>query len=289
MQPSFSFRTSLSVNLQLQETFARSSQNFCLEEYVCSPATLPVQSVKHYTMLVNRGAALPVATRSNGEWTRATVPEGNIIALLCPGPVEEIKWEADCHALVISFEPSFVAQLLQADIGSEPHWNVFDPLLTELGSKLYESMSATFSSEQLYTESLAVATIMQFFRNIQGTRDRHGLKGRLSPEQLKQVIDYAHEGLHQDVGLEQMAGLVHLSPYHFGRLFKQTLGVSPYQYVLQMKIQYAKKLIRQKSGPIGEIAYQLNFSDQAHFSNAFRKATGISPRQYQVGLKTQAI
>ncbi|MEJ0031482.1 MAG: helix-turn-helix transcriptional regulator [Bacteroidota bacterium] len=83
-----------------------------------------------------------------------------------------------------------------------------------------------------------------------------------------------------NIGLHELAGLVHLSPYHFGRLFKQTVGKSPYQFILQLKIDCAKKLIKQKSGPISEIAYQLNFSDQSHFSNAFRKAVGVSPRQF---------
>jgi AraC family transcriptional regulator len=87
--------------------------------------------------------------------------------------------------------------------------------------------------------------------------------------------------MHLDIGLVDLANLVHLSAYHFGRLFKQTIGLSPYQFILQMKIEYAKKLIMENAGPLGEIAYQLNFSDQAHFSNAFRKATGISPREYQ--------
>jgi AraC family transcriptional regulator len=105
-------------------------------------------------------------------------------------------------------------------------------------------------------------------------------KGRLTPEQLFQVITFAHECLQTDIGLDELASLVHLSSYHFGRLFKQTVGLSPYQYLLQLKIEFAKKLIVEKSGPLGDIAYQLNFSDQAHFSNAFRKATGVSPRQY---------
>ena len=65
------------------------------------------------------------------------------------------------------------------------------------------------------------------------------------------------------------------------RLFKQTTGISPHQFILQLKIERAKQLINKTQLSLTEIAYELGFTDQAHFSNAFKKIIGVAPRQYR--------
>ncbi len=184
------------------------------------------------------------------------------------------------EALAIYFEPSFVNEVMEStNFTFTPQTTISDPFLFDIATKLTSVCDEVFA-EKIYAESLGVACVVHLAKQYNGSKEVYFPKGRLNPYQLKQVIDFAHSYMQFNIGLHEMAGLVHLSPYHFGRLFKQTVGRSPYQFILQLKIDCAKKLIKKNSGPISEIAYQLNFSDQSHFSNAFRKATGISPRQY---------
>lgn len=184
------------------------------------------------------------------------------------------------ETLGIYFEPRFVDEVLESTnfrFTTESNFN--DPFLFDIATRLVSVCDDVFA-EKIYAESLGVACIVHLAKKYNGSKEEYFSKGRLNPYQLKQVVDFAHSYMQFNIGLHEMAGLVHLSPYHFGRLFKQTVGKSPYQFILQLKIDCAKKLIKKNNGPISEIAYQLNFSDQSHFSNAFRKATGISPRQY---------
>jgi AraC family transcriptional regulator len=183
------------------------------------------------------------------------------------------------HILGIYFDPSFLKDVLEMEnFAIAPQSNIQDPFLAAIATKLISVCDDAFA-EKIYAESLGVACVVHLAKRY-NSAEIYFPKGRLNPYQLKQVVDFAHSYMQFNIGLHEMAGQVHLSPYHFGRLFKQTVGTSPYQFILQLKIEAAKKLIKKNQGPISEIAYQLNFSDQSHFSNAFRKAVGVSPRQY---------
>ncbi len=190
--------------------------------------------------------------------------------------------ETAFQAIHISIDKEFADRILDTNQFSFRRLvNVPDPFIHNIAIKFRDLLINTHSEERIYGESLVVALIIHLSHEYPAAnRGQFVPKGKLRAHQLKEVIDFTRSCMHYNVGLEELASLVNLSPYHFGRLFKQTVGFSPYQFVLLQKIEYAKRLMRQKSGPIGEIAYQLNFSDQAHFSNAFRKATGISPREF---------
>jgi AraC family transcriptional regulator len=71
-----------------------------------------------------------------------------------------------------------------------------------------------------------------------------------------------------------------LSEYHFFRLFKSTYGISPHQYLIQCRIQHARKLVQHTGISMSEIAYLCGFSDVFSFSKSFKKHTGHAPTQF---------
>lgn len=229
-------------------------------------------SVEEITLIGNETITLP-------EDKHTLIFIGELVTLSPAGGSISLSLHEANSVLAIYFEPGFVDEILEVkNFCFNQQSNINDSFLFDIAVKMTSACDDVFA-EKIYVESLGVACIVHLAK--QYCRESVYLpKGRLDPYQLKQVIDFAHSYMHFDIGLHEMAALVHLSPYHFGRVFKQTVGKSPYQFILQLKIDCAKKLIRKNRGPISEIAYQLNFSDQSHFSNAFRKATGISPRQF---------
>jgi AraC family transcriptional regulator len=83
-------------------------------------------------------------------------------------------------------------------------------------------------------------------------------------------------------GLEVgMAELGDISQCHCGRLFKQALGLSPYQYLLQQRVERAKQLLKQKDKPVVEIALDCGFNSHSHFGRKFRQLTGMTPKAYR--------
>jgi AraC family transcriptional regulator len=77
--------------------------------------------------------------------------------------------------------------------------------------------------------------------------------------------------------LGEIAATVHLSPFHFHRIFRRVFGVTPHQVTTECQIEQAKKLIAQRLTPLAEIAAACGFAHQSHFCSRFKQMTGMSP------------
>jgi AraC family transcriptional regulator len=97
---------------------------------------------------------------------------------------------------------------------------------------------------------------------------------------LKQVKSYIEENLEANLSLSMLSGVAALSPIHFARQFKRSTGQSPYQYLLNARIDAAKRLLRSQL-PIAEIAFRCGFAHQEHLTRTFRKLTGTTPAAYR--------
>ncbi|WP_147465755.1 helix-turn-helix transcriptional regulator, partial [Pseudomonas syringae] len=75
-----------------------------------------------------------------------------------------------------------------------------------------------------------------------------------------------------------------LSEYHFARMFRESFGLPPHQYLLSRRIEQARQLLRSTGKPLGEIALACGFASASHFSNRFRQATGATPGEYRTAL-----
>jgi AraC family transcriptional regulator len=104
----------------------------------------------------------------------------------------------------------------------------------------------------------------------------------LSKHKLRAVIEYIHEHLDADLSLDHLAAVAHVSPYHFARLFKNSTGLPPHQYVIACRIERAKELLRQRDRlPIAEVATEVGFAHQSHFTRHFKRLVGVTPRRFR--------
>lgn len=99
--------------------------------------------------------------------------------------------------------------------------------------------------------------------------------------QLNWVTSYCSLRLSERLTVEQLAGQAKLSTSRFTALFRQTFGQSPYQFVLRMRLQHARDLLRGSTMGLPQIAELCGFSDIHHFSKAFKNSTGHSPAAYR--------
>ena len=136
--------------------------------------------------------------------------------------------------------------------------------------------------DQLYVDSLANVLAVHLLRHHATTRQslQIGNSG-LSQRQLLQVLDYIDAHLGCEIKLANLAQLVDISQFHFGRLFKQSLGLSPHKYLLQQRVERAKQLLKQTDQSIADIALDCGFNSHSHLSGQFRRLTGMTPRAYR--------
>ncbi|WP_221799776.1 helix-turn-helix domain-containing protein [Oceanobacter mangrovi] len=107
------------------------------------------------------------------------------------------------------------------------------------------------------------------------------VRGGLAPYQLARAKAWIEAHIDQPILLAELAALVDLSEYHFARMFKQSQGLAPHQYVMQQRLQLAQQLLQHTRLPLTDIAGRCGFSSSSHFSNRFRQTFGMAPSAFR--------
>lgn len=94
---------------------------------------------------------------------------------------------------------------------------------------------------------------------------------------LQKVLTYIEEHLAENLKLDTLADVADMSKYHFSRLFKESVGVPPYRYVVQQRVEAARDLLLSTDLSVVQIALKTGFSSQSHLSTAFREHIGTTP------------
>jgi AraC family transcriptional regulator len=162
-----------------------------------------------------------------------------------------------------------------------------DPLRQHSALVLQAACAADSVAGRLYAEILANALAVHFLRRYTASRlSRREVTNGLTPVKLQRMIAYIRAHLTQELFLATLATVVHLSPDHCARLFKQATGQTPHHYVLRCRIERAKQLLTETTLSLSEIGLQVGWTDQSYFTALFRKHVGTTPRAYRNATRT---
>jgi AraC family transcriptional regulator len=95
---------------------------------------------------------------------------------------------------------------------------------------------------------------------------------------LKKIRDYVHANLAETIEVNDLASLAGRSPFHFTRVFARSIGVTPYRYVVHLRLRAAIERI-QRGMSLAEVAADTGFADQSHLSRWIRRVHGVTPSQ----------
>ena len=202
------------------------------------------------------------------------------------------KWHTQSRVIVITLEPYTLENFAQSELGivlsdrqlkDVPQF--IDEDITQAGVMLMDTLKSDVGSDVMF-ESYARIFLTKLIQKYGLEREQDiAFSKSFSSRHYKRVLDFIAKNFGKSIiVLEDLASEAAISPYHFSRLFKQTIGQSPHQFLMAYRIEQAKKLLADLDKPMMDIAHTCGFADQAHFSRVFKHIQGDTPKQWRHNL-----
>ncbi len=244
-------------------------------------------------VLVTQGAMYMEQRLLNGPWRGQHIRQGDLFLKpggsgpyelrwrsLSPEPLQTLHLHLNTYLLARTAEE--VADRDPARLALIGHSGFQDPLLTQIGLALWRELEQDTPAGKLYAQTAAQMLAVHLLRHYTSTaREIEEVSQGLTRHQVKRVTDFMRAHLSQDLSLDVLAQQIGFSPYHFARLFRQTLGESPHQFVLRQRIARAQHLLKEAEVPLAHIALECGFANQSHLSLVFKRHLGLTPRAYR--------
>jgi AraC family transcriptional regulator len=204
------------------------------------------------------------------------------------GPL--IRAETDFDLVVCAFDSALVNSLgseLTRRPDEELHLqvNFHDPAAQQLMTLLSADANEGHPNEILYTESLtqALAVRMLWFDRTKRASNSRGTYGLPGPV-LRRIIERMRR-FDEDLSLQSLANESGYSRVHFVRMFKAATGYSPHNYLLNLRLERARELLKNPFMSLIDIALDCGFSSHSHMSRLFHKFVGVTPSAYRRSLR----
>jgi AraC family transcriptional regulator len=158
-----------------------------------------------------------------------------------------------------------------------------DAALWDSALKLKGAIESDKCDNQLYVDALAVIVAHEVTR-LNSAIPEPPLRGGLAGWQQRSVTAYIEEHVADQIQLSTLAQIARLSPYHFCRAFKRSMGLPPHRFHATRRIERAKAMLAKGLMSVTEVGFALGFAQTSSFTAAFRRVTGMTPTGYQRSL-----
>lgn len=256
--------------------------------------TAPTTDPSHIPLILFAGGSMYLEHRPiNGSWKGRVIHPNDLILTPTESEPGELRWKGltaqPMQTLHLGLSKELLAHTAEEVGGHHPnHISLIgrtgfqDPLLAQIGLTLWRELEQQTPTGKLYAQTAAQLLAIHLLRYYSSTSIHiTELSQSLTSQQLKRVADFIQAHLSQDLSLEALAQQIGFSPYHFARLFRQTTGESPHQFVLRQRVERAQHLLKATNIPLASIPLESGFANQSHLTRLFKRQLGLTPRTYR--------
>ncbi|MEM1129308.1 MAG: AraC family transcriptional regulator [Pseudomonadota bacterium] len=258
--------------------------------FQAAPDTMPEGVFAEHHILLNlKDEPHRVQNRRDGELRDFTFYKDEIIVTPA-GMRSGWRWFATSDVIVVTLDPQRVERFAQSELGMLLDPQQFrdlpqfsDPDLCTAGVMLRDALDANDISSAVMFEAMSRVLLVKLLQRYGKRRpEEAALSARFTSAHFHRVLAVIRQRLDQTITVDELAREAGMSSSHFSRVFKETMGATPMQYVMAYRIEQAIKMMGDPTRPLGEIAVACGFSDQAHFNRSFKQVTGQTPRSFRV-------
>jgi AraC family transcriptional regulator len=246
-----------------------------------------VPTLPCHVLVFNLGTPIMATERRTGR--AGSLTDGGVMILPAGRPRDwHVDHGGEVRHLHLYLDPALVRDVAaEADLNPDrldllDAFGASDPHLAHAGMALLAELHGREPGGRIYAEALATMLGVQLLRHHSSARGAT-LRGpaRLAPSVLRRVTAYIEDHLAEDLALDAVARVAHLSPYHFARLFKVATGAAPHQYIIGRRVERARLLLATTGWPLSFIAQEVGFASGSHLAFHFRRRLGVSPTAYR--------
>ena len=226
----------------------------------------------------------------NGRWHEVNNIKGDIAIIPASHGFPKTQIDREVPLLELFIEPTLITRSLCESVNVEdielvPQFNIRDPLIENIGLALKTELELNGAQSKFYAESMAMALSMHLVSRYSSRQPpiKQYTDG-LPNYKLKEVIDYIQENLSKKLTQAELSKIIHMSPHYFASLFKQSMGMTPHQYVMKCRIEKAMQLLLRRDLTIVEVCTEVGFQNQSHFTRVFRQHTKMTPKGFRDGI-----
>jgi AraC family transcriptional regulator len=246
--------------------------------------------LENHCLIIQLGASIDVTARIGDESFEETLEPGAIT--IVPAGMS-MHWRlydgAQNDTLHLYIDPQFlrtIAESIDVDysqISIAPQFGIRDEHIHHIGMSLHHELKDTNVLGRLYADSLAKALAMQLVRRYSYFKELRTSHGGMTPRKLRKAIEFINNNLDEEeaVSSAAVADYLQMSYSHFARAFKKSMGVSPKVYMIEQRIERAKKLLSETDLQVADIALRAGFASQSHFTSTFRKLVWTTPKAFR--------
>jgi AraC family transcriptional regulator len=270
-----------------KDSFHLPWDDFYIAVNSCQNLELPPNKISNFLVSVHRSQQISADCWVDNRWEEYRIKTGSV-SFQAAESIWGFKTNYKIQVLNLCIAPQRWNQALTKIVGDEVVELVNfrgkdDPLLARTVESLYADMLAECPQGKMYGEVLVDAIVAHLLRHyrVRDVTMTIGDRGGLSPQRLQKCLDYIEAHLEEDIPLQEMAELVGMSQYHFARMFKQSVSIAPHQYIIQQRIERAKKLLLNRNMTILEVSKNCGFNNPSHFNRHFVKIVNMTPSAYR--------